>query len=458
MTTGGMFADIPVEIGVVFEGERIRKPSMYVELGGPHTPEKFEILRIRDRSAVEDGAVRIEGPDFPDMKEGTTLPFGILVEVSGSTLDPDMEGVMERRIHDFCNWIEGFMHLNQRDTIWIRADKKSVAKGLRLQHVGIVLVRLFRSAMPILDAIQVTFFTDPSKILTPWQEALATYEQRDARTRGMTDEDVDVFYGCSLCQSFAPAHVCVITPQRYANCGAISWLDGRAAARVDPKGPIYEIAKGTCTDPLTGEYEGVSRVVKEKSLGEIPRIQLYTAFGHPHTSCGCFECTTFYVPECDGLGIVHRDFRDVTPTGLTFGAIADSTGGGRQVDGFHGLSFEYMRSKRFLAGDGGWERIVWMPADVKDRLKDYIPPDLSQKIATEADASSVDDLLSFLRTHDHPVLARMTHDNGLVNAADSVQGIHTTAGNRGPGALQGGITIAFRNVRIQADRIFVRRE
>ena len=34
-----------------------------------------------------------------------------------------------------------------------------------------------------------------------------------------------------------------------------------------------------------------------KTLGEIDRVWLYTAFGYPHTSCGCFEGLAFYIPE-----------------------------------------------------------------------------------------------------------------------------------------------------------------
>lgn len=456
----GMFSDIPVNIGVVYEGERIRKQTMHVELGGPQVKEKFEILLVKEPAEINDGEVRVLGPDLPDMAVGSSIPFGICVKVAGAKLETDMEGVMERRVHDFCNWIEGFMHLNQRDTIWIRADKRAVAKGLTLAVIGTVLVRLYRSALPIVEKISITFITDPALVHERYEIVKAIYEERDARTRGMTDDDVDVFYGCSLCQSFAPSHVCVITPERYANCGAISWLDGRAAARVDPKGPIYEIPKGECIDHDAGEYAGVNEVVTEKSLSDVTRVQLYTAFGYPHTSCGCFECTTFYVPECDGLGIVHRDFRGATPTGLTFGSIADSTGGGRQVDGFHGLSFEYMRSPRFLGASGGWERIIWMPSAVREKIRDYIPPGMIDKIATENDVSTVDELKSFIQVHHHPVLSRIAsmekeqEESGVSRTGhpDTVLGpaVKRTGGNTG-------VTITFRDVRISADRIFVRK-
>lgn len=460
MTSDGMFSDIPVEIGVVYEGERIRKQTMHVELGGPQVKEKFEILRVKSPEEVHDGEVKVLGPDLSEMAVGGAIPFGICVEVAGAQLEADMEAVMERRIHDFCNWIEGFMHLNQRDGIWLRADKKAVARGLTLNHVGMVLIRLFRSALPIIDRISVTLITDPALVHRWHAAAVQTYEERDARTRGMTDEDVDVFYGCSLCQSFAPSHVCVISPERYANCGAISWLDGRAASRVDPKGPIYEIQKGVCIDPETGEYEGVNRVVKEKSLSDVSRVQLYTAFGYPHTSCGCFECTTFYVPECDGLGIVNRDFRGMTPTGLSFGSIADSTGGGRQVDGFHGLSFEYMRSPRFLRASGGWGRIIWMPSDVREKLKAYIPADLYNLIATEKDVTSMDEMLAFLRAHRHPIIGRtVTAEVSTSDTLGTAPGSHRDIREshslpQGPGA---GVSITFHNIRLHADRIFVRK-
>jgi acetyl-CoA decarbonylase/synthase complex subunit beta len=226
----------------------------------------------------------------------------------------------------------------------------------------------------------------------------------------MSDDDVDVFYGCSLCQSFAPTHLCVITPQRYANCGAISWFDGRATAKVDPKGPVFEIPKGALIDAVTGEYEQVNQVIREKSLGEIERVQLYTAFGYPHTSCGCFEGCAFYIPEVDGYGVVHRNYKSQTVNGLDFVTISDLTAGGRQVDGFHGLSIEYMRSPKFLQADGGWDRIVWMPEDIRDRIKEYMPEDIIPKIPTEKDVSSLDELKTWLKAKGHPIVERWVEE------------------------------------------------
>jgi acetyl-CoA decarbonylase/synthase complex subunit beta len=385
-----MFETIPVEVGLIFEGERVRKNDLQVELGGPAEPEKFEIVRVRPLDQITDGAIRIIGPDISEMAEGSHYPLGILVEIAGSRVEPDLEGVIERRIHEYSNYIEGFMHLNQRYDIWIRLSKKSYKKGLTsLRFIGSVMHDLFKNELPLLEKVQISFITDPAAIRPLHAEAMARYEARDARARGLSDQDVDVFYGCALCQSFAPTHVCVITPQRYANCGAISWFDGRAAAGMDPKGPIYAIEKGECLDPVKGEYTGVNESAKKRSMGEINRVYLYSAFGYPHTSCGCFEGIAFYIPEVDGFGIVLRGFRDVTVNGLAFSTMADSTAGGRQVDGFHGISIEYMRSAKFMHADGGYDRIVWMPSDTKERLRPFIPETVYDALATEKDVEDL---------------------------------------------------------------------
>jgi len=456
-----MFKDIPVDVGVIYEGERIRKEDMYVELGGPKVDTKFELVRARAADAVEDGKIETEGPDLKDMKEEGTYPFGILVEVTGKQIEEELEGVIERRIHEYCNFIEGFMHLNQRYDIWCRLNKKSFAKGLNsFEIIGKVLVRLFKSELPIIEKIQSKFITDPAKVKEMHTKAMEVYEARDARARGLKDEEVDSFYGCTLCQSFAPTHVCVITPQRYANCGAISWFDARAAARVDPKGPLYKVEVGEEIDPLRGEFTGTNKSVAEKSLGEIIRVFLYSAFGYPHTSCGCFEAIAFYIPEVDGFGLVDRNFRGKTVNGLPFSTMADSTAGGRQIDGFHGVSIEYMRSPKFLQADGGWRRVVWVPSEVKERVKDFIPEDLLKKIATENDVGSLDELQAFLKEQKHPIVERWeTMPTEVAPAEEERIGevVITPAvtGTAIPVA-GGGFRIILKNAKIHAEKIILK--
>lgn len=449
-----MFEGIPVEVGLVHEGERVRKNDMQVELGGPKVARKFELVRVRDESEVDDGAITVTGPDIADMEEGGSFPLGILVDIAGQKLEKDLEGVIERRIHEYSNYIEGFMHLNQRYDIWIRLSKKAYRKGLdSLRQIGRILIELYKNELPFIEKIQITFITDPEKIRPLHAEALAVYEARDERARGLSDEEVDTFYGCDLCQSFAPSHVCVITPQRYANCGAISWFDGRAAAGIDPKGPIYAIAKGECLDPVMGEYTGVNENAKKKSMGEVSRVHLYTAFGFPHTSCGCFEGIAFYIPEVDGFGIVMRSFSGVTVNGLPFSTMADSTAGGRQIDGFHGISVEYMRSRKFLHADGGYDRVVWMPQETKERLKAFIPEIVFGAIATENDVHSVAELRQFLAAHGHPVVRRWQAEDAKIPETTG----EPAAFAAGDIPIRAeGFWIIFKNARITADRVIIR--
>ncbi len=456
-----MFEDIPVDVGIIYEGERIRGRDMQVELGGPREEYKFELVQAKGLDEIEDGKMEIIGPDLPDLKEGTNTPFGMLIHVGGKEIEKDLEGVIERRIHEYVNFIEGFMHLNQRYDIQLRLSKKSYQRGFNsLKTLGTVLMRLYKSEMPFIEKIQFTFMTDPEQVKGWFGKAMEIYEARDARARGMSDDEVDVFYGCSLCQSFAPTHLCVITPQRYANCGAISWFDGRATAKVDPKGPVFEVMKEELIDSMKGEYEGVNKVIREKSLGEIERVQLYTAFGYPHTSCGCFEGCAFYIPEVDGFGVVHRNFKGETVNGLSFVTISDLTAGGRQVDGFHGLSIEYMRSPKFLQADGGWDRVVWMPDDIKERIKDFMPAEIIDKIATENQVYDLDGLRAFLKEHEHPIVDRWTEAPTAVEEPGEIT-VPTMEMPAGAIPIQGvptgmGFRIILKNARIKAEKMIIK--
>ncbi len=463
-----MFEDIPVDVGVIYEGERIRWAQTHTELGGPRVEHKFELVRAKALEEVEDGKITVIGPDIKDM-EKKSYPFGIYIEVAGKEIEDELEGVIERRIHEYCNFVEGLMHLNQRYDIHLRLSEKSVEKGFNsFKLLGKVLQRLYKSELPIIEKIQITFITDPEKANEMYEEAMKVYEDRDAKARGLKDEEVDAFYGCTLCQSFAPTHCCVITPQRYSNCGAISWFDGRAAARVDPKGPLFTIEKGECVDEFKGEWSGANDALREKTLGEISRVQLYTSQHkprqelYPHTSCGCFEGVAFYIPEVDGIGIVHRGFGEVTVNGLPFSTMADSTAGGRQVDGFHGISIEYMRSPKFLQVDDGWNRVVWMPASIKERVKEFIPEEVVEKIATENDVKTVEELKSFLETREHPVVERWkaVPTEVVLEAKEEAPMMPTVQGIPVSGVpiTAGGFKIILKNARIHAEKVIIKGE
>jgi acetyl-CoA decarbonylase/synthase complex subunit beta len=393
----------PVDVGPQYEGEVIRKGDMFVEFGGPQAKAKFELVTLKNPDEVEDQKIEVIGPDIKELAEGGSYPLGIMINVAGAKLEKDMEPVFERRMHLYANYIEGLYHMNQRDEVWIRLSKDSVGKGLdSFEAIGQILMFLYTSELDVIEKISITFITDEKKVEEELVKAREVYKARDERARGLKEEDVEEFYSCALCQSFAPTHICIATPERIANCGAISWFDGRAAYKLDPEGPVQEVKKGECLDPIRGEYVGCNQLGAIKSMGAYDRVYLHSAFEHPHTSCGCFQAIWFYIPEVDAFGLVHRDFAGNTVVGVPFSTMAADTSGGRQVEGFLGMALEYLRSPKFLIADGGIKRCVWMPKEIKERYKEAIPADLYDKIATEDDAKNTDELVAFLDKVGHP--------------------------------------------------------
>ncbi|HML05790.1 MAG TPA: CO dehydrogenase/CO-methylating acetyl-CoA synthase complex subunit beta [Methanobacterium sp.] len=462
-----MFEDIPVDVSPMYEGERIRSANMFVELGGPKS-SGAELVQVAED--VEDGALEIVGPELAEMSEGEIYPFGISVKIQGEKLEKELEGVIERRIHELCNYVKGFMHLNQRDQIWCRVSKEALEAGFKLEHLAKALSILLKEEFPIIEKISVSIFTEKSEVEAFLETARATYEVRDARARELSDEDVDVFYGCVMCQSFAPSHVCVVTPDRTALCGAINWFDCRAAAKMDPDGPIFEVEKGDVLDTEKGEYSNVNTVVADRSQGVTERVYLHSVFEYPHTSCGCFEAVAFYIPELDGIGLVDRDFRGETPLGIPFSAMAGQCSGGKQVEGFTGLSMEYMRSPKFLQADGGYERVIWMPKEIKDSLTEFIPEDLIEKIPTEEDAGSIKEIRKFLREHEHPIMERLAQAKEAVEEPEEVKEVSEEPEIVGAPMAQvayapelsmpagGGVKIILKNAKIYAEKVIIKRK
>ncbi|MDG6257549.1 MAG: acetyl-CoA decarbonylase/synthase complex subunit alpha/beta [Methanomicrobiaceae archaeon] len=404
---------IPMACSPAFEGKSIRKEEMYVEFGGAKAPA-FELLRVRPADEVEDGRVEVIGPEVGDLEEGSAVPLAILVDVAGASMKKDYEPVLERRIHTFLNYGEGSWHVAQRDLVWVRLTKDVVRRGVAIADLGRLLASKFRMEFPdLIDAVQVTLVTDRERVEAMLEEARAIYDERDERIAGMKDEDVGTYYSCTLCQTFAPNHVCIITPERPALCGAITWLDAKIAYEIAPAGANQPVEKGELIDPVLGQFEGVNRFVKKASHGAVDRVSLYGMMDEPMTCCGCFECIATILPEVNGIMIVNRDYLGDTPLGMTFSTLAGTIGGGAQTPGFVGISKGYILSDRFLQAENGIERVVWMPSLLKDELKGRLEeklermsiPELFDKIADETVAVSIEDLAEFLARVDHPALA-----------------------------------------------------
>jgi acetyl-CoA synthase len=404
---------IPVAYGPAFEGERIRKENTFIEFGGQRTPS-FEWVRMREMDDIEDNKVIIVGKDWQERYEqGGRMPLGLVIDVAGRKMQKDFESVMERKIHSNINEAQGVWHMGQRDINWIRISHAAKKEGFTLEHLGIIQTAVIHHRFSsIVDKVQVSIYVDEKDVLEIQEQARKSYKERDQRIGSLTDESVDTFYSCLLCQSFAPSHVCVISPERLGLCGAFNWLDSKAAYEIDPTGGNQPILKGQLLDERFGRYAGVDEYLKKATGGAVATLNLYTIMENPMTSCGCFECIICIIPESNGVMIVNRGFQGMTPVGMKFSTLAGTVGGGAQTPGFMGIGVNFIASKKFLYGDGGIKRIVWMPKALKERIKEEFQkraeesgiPDLLDRIADEDTCEDPEKLVKYLTQAGHPAL------------------------------------------------------
>jgi acetyl-CoA synthase len=406
---------IPVSFAAAFEGERIRKGDMFVEFGGGKT-ESWELVSQKDPGEIEDHKITVIGNDLDSVeKVPGRMPLAVMVEVAGKNMHADFEPVLERRIHYFMNYIEGVMHVGQRDTTWVRISKDAVQKGFELKHFGEVLyAKMLDEFGAVVDKCQVTIITDDAVAKDyKGKYALTRYKARDERIASLTDESVDTFYSCILCQSFAPAHVCIVTPERLGLCGAVSWLDSKATKELDPTGPCQPVPKEGVEDIVKGSWRTVNEAVSKFTQGKLNRITLYSLLEDPMTSCGCFECIAGIMPEANGIVIVNREYSGMSPVGMTFGELASMTGGGVQSPGFMGHGRQFISSKKYISAEGGPGRIVWMPKELKDYVAEklnatakemYGVDNFTDMVCDETIAIESEAVLEFLAAKGHPAL------------------------------------------------------
>jgi acetyl-CoA synthase len=407
--------DIPVNFGAAFEGERVRKDDLYMECGGGKT-QAVEWVTSKRMDEVEDGHVEVIGQDIPDLPQDKIpmrLPMAVVVEVAGRNFQPDFEPILERQIHHLVNYAQGIMHIGQRDIAWYRIGKAAVEKGFTLKHIGVLLHAKFHQDFgAIFDKCQVKIYTEKDKVDEITAIARKVYQERDARVEGMTDETTETYYSCTLCQSFAPNHVCVISPERTGLCGAYNWMDCKASFEINPTGPNQPIEKGETLDEKYGNWKGVNDFVFKASRQAVSSYNFYSLVYDPMTTCGCCECISAILPMCNGIMTVNRDYTGETPCGMKFTTLAGVIGGGQVTPGFVGHSKYNVTQRKFVVGDGGLLRVVWLPKSFKEEIRERLVkrgeelgiPDLIDRIADETVGVTEDEILEFLTEKDHPAL------------------------------------------------------
>jgi acetyl-CoA synthase len=404
---------VPVAYGPAFEGERVRGDDIYLEAGGGRT-HMVEWVTTKRMDEVEDGKIEVIGQELADIKPGSRLPLAIAVEVAGRQMQEDYEPILERQIHHLINYAQGIMHIGQRDIAWIRISKQAVEKGFKLRDIGVILhAKLHQDFGRIFDKIQVRLYTKEEDVKQIVEKARSVYGVRDARIEGMTDETTDTYYSCTLCQSFAPSHVCVISPERTGLCGSYNWMDCKASFEINPTGPNQPVPKGETIDAKLGQWKGVNDFVFKASRQKIDHYNFYSLIYDPMTTCGCCECIAAVLPGCNGIMTVNRDYTGETPCGMKFTTLAGTVGGGLSTGGFVGHSKYNVCQRKFVLGDGGIKRIVWMPKSLKEEIADRLKargvevgvPNLYDMIADETVGVTEEAIMPFLQEKGHPALS-----------------------------------------------------
>ena len=396
--------ELPVAYSSDFSGQTVPDDSCGACFTG------VELVAIGEN--IKDGHVTLNGPDLDTAAKGNP-PYAMLIEVSGREMQSDFEPVLERQIETIFNDADGIMHRGQRSMVTLRIAQKAIDKGLKLHHLGEVLhARLHNDFGNILSRVQISISTEPAEIQSIQEKAQAIYDKRDKRLGSLKDEDVDTFYTCNLCQTIAAGHLCIISPEHPGACGAVDWMDARAAVSIQPVGSNKAVKKEGLLDAQIGQWESVNQIARQESGGAISAYSLYSLLQDPGSACGDFECITAMLPLSNGVMVIEHTYEGMTPSGMDWAMLYEMVGAGVPTPGFLGHSKRALGTHKFISAEGGWRRIVWMNYALREELRSELEalaaeagvPGFVDMIATEQNAVSEEEILLYLEAAVHPVL------------------------------------------------------
>lgn len=404
---------LPVDFANTYEGEWISEQETAYEYSYRNN-RTCELVRNIEAEYIKDHRIIINDDGFKD-ENIIRKPIAILVDVYGRNMENDFEQVIEKDINQWVNYIDGASHSGRRDRIGLCISKKGYAKGVDLKTVAQVIYSMIKNEYyMIVDRCQITITTNEEQVKDIYNNiAKSVYEKRDFHESSLTDENVDEFYTCTRCQSIAPYHCCIVTPERAGMCGSLSYLGAKATKSIYDLGPCQPIEKQGCNDVETGSYESINSRVETLTLGALKEVDLYSILSYPMTSCYRMECITTVFPEVNGVIVVGNDYLGDTPLGMSFMDMIDIIGGGDQVSGFMGHNRKYITSDKFIKAEGGHCRIVWMSKNLKDDIgkelndivmKKYGIDNFTDKICDEETGCDIQTVISYIKEKEHPVL------------------------------------------------------
>jgi hypothetical protein len=335
------------------------------------TPESFYLLRK--------GQVEVSGVDVLGLPSG---PMGVLLTVDAEPLDAFDRRYVESRAARVFTKMRGVLAKHASGRLVL-----GLAPGLNLppQQIGESLIAAVRNEFPKITKLRAEVIFDRDRLNAMAVDVSAERTQREREIESATEESVSEFITCVGCSAFAPDHVCILTPERPPQCGrAYEFIKTGALYGYDDMTNIHHralhsginsfgtCAKGDLLDPAAGEWSGVNTAAARLTGGRITRVQLHSLDEAPHTGCGCFQLILFKTDQPNlGIGIMERGYKGQAPDGRTWRDLHYALGG-KQAAGLAGAAWEYLRSSKFLAAQGGWKSVVWVSPKVSrmERLAD----------------------------------------------------------------------------------------
>ncbi len=278
---------------------------------------------------------------------------------------------------------------------WVRMEVSEFFKLVLLgrprepEEIGWEIYRRLKEKFT-LTQVSVKLIFDSLRLQSLKATIAAYKEERRQALEKRSDFDAPLF-ACTFCQRYSKNGFCIILVHHPPQC-ELSYDAIRARALFTSSLEQFSIKRGELTDKQKVLYSGVSKFARILSEGTISHINLQALQDAPPPVTAYAQNLAYYSEHVDGIAILSGDYDGYSPDGRTFFGFLQEVAG-RQVPGVMGVSDDYLRSREFLAGEGGLKRIVWMPGVLKERLG-------LQKftyIATERECNSMMTLKAFLR-------------------------------------------------------------
>ncbi|NLW71212.1 MAG: hypothetical protein GX061_09055 [Eubacteriaceae bacterium] len=395
--------DKNLPIGVEYSSSHKNEPDFdsIAYTVDPSLKNTCKIALIRDEALVEDNKIELIGAQGLSREENPSaknVSLCIFAEISGEGLDEDIEWVIESRIPDWLDAIEGVSSSEKKGELKLTVSEKAVKGGFEPKHIGEVILFMIKREFGNIAKAQMTLIFDEQKVDEIKRKVISVRQaELKEKLSKINDLNCGVFYVCSLCRAYCPRHVCIITPERPSLCGRIDYMRAKAMYAADKNSAIRPIDSSVCTNAESGSYPEVNSVLKQALGEEYDQTSLYSLTDKPVSGFAGAQCVVAKLPSGMGVIIADRDYKGPTPYGyLTEETPGEKTDGennegeektvgtmsyielaafsdeGKPRPGFISASKQFITSDKFMKKEGGIKRVLWMPKALKDELKDEI--------------------------------------------------------------------------------------